>query len=132
MSIVWDVLPETMLSQLADAQSKAIYQAVRALAEKYAPIIQKHMNASIPWHAGGEPDISKATPEDELTISPEPNDMYAWVEEQINEMVIIYLGHDAMINPEPTLEEELAYAPPAMDYFGPQIMADIRAMLGGG
>lgn len=121
MPIAWDVLPENMLFDLATAQANAINEFVYDLAVEYAPQIQDYMNASIPWH-GFEPDISED----------EPNDMYAWVEGKINEMVIIYLGHDAMINPEKTLYQELEYAMPAMDYFAPQIMADIRAMLGGG
>lgn len=120
MPVTWTVTPEDMLSQLADVQAKAIYQFVHALAVEYAPQIQDHMNASIPWH-GGEPDIS----------DDEPNDMVAWVEEVVNQMVIIYLSHDEMANPEKTLEKELAYVPPALDYFGPRIMSDIRSALGG-
>jgi len=121
MPVRWTTTPEAAFTALADAQAKAIYQYVHELAIEYAPQIQDYMNASIPWHVPGEPDIS----------ADEPNDMYAWVETEIYRMVTIYLGHDKMAVPEPTLEKELAYAPPAMDYFGPQILADVRAALGG-
>lgn len=122
MPVTWTVTPEAALSDLSDAQAKAIYQAVHALVESYAPVVQAYMNDSIPWHTPGVPDISEE----------EPHDMYAWVETVTNQVVTMYLGHDAMANPEKTLYKELEYALPAMDYFGPQIMADIRAMLGGG
>ncbi len=120
MPVVWQVTPEQAFGTLADAHAKAIYVAVRALVESYAPVAQRYMNDSIPWHTPGVPDVSEE----------EPNDMYAWVEVVTNMIVTMYLGHDKMTNPEKTLERELEYAPPAMDYFGPLIMRDIRNMLG--
>jgi|SRR5882672_7354116 len=120
MAIVWSVTPENAFGDLADAYAKAIYPAVRDIVEGYVPIAQAYMNDSIPWHADGQPD----------TDIDEPNDMYAWVEGMVNRTLILYLGHDKMAVPEKTLEKELAFAPPAMDYFGPLIMRDVRALLG--
>lgn len=117
--IKWTYPPDKALKDLAVKQGIDVHAAVLKLANQYVPAIDVTLNNLVPWH-NGEPDAP--TPD-------EPVDLFSWVEDEPGKQVVIYMSHFAMVDPEPTLDDELAFVPVAIDIFGPQIMADIAAML---
>jgi len=117
--LMWENRPDIAWADLAGAQQQGVEAAVVNLCESMVPEMNDHMNARIPWHVNGEADLSED----------EPEDLYAYVESEPGKAVYVYMTHWDMVNPEETLQDELAFVPEAIDYYGPVIMQRIRQML---
>lgn len=112
----WDITPERAFGDLTDAYIAAIRNGVRQIAAYYAPQIESWMKANASW--------TDRTGNARQTLSAE-------VEDVSLDMVKIVLAHGVEYGVWLEIAHAGAYSilGPAIDYWGPQIWADVQTML---
>jgi hypothetical protein len=116
MSFRWSTPPRTAWGDLSAAYVLAIRNGVRAIAQRRAPEIEAWMKENAPW--------TDRTGNARQTLSAE-------VEDATLDMVSILLagGVEYQIFLELAHGGNWAIIAPAVDYWGPILWADVRAML---
>ena len=112
----WILRPEEVYDEVAQRYNVALHDGVRAIANSYVPKIEKWMTDNAAW-------------EDRTGLA--RDELYAGVEEAIGQ-VVLNIGHGVHYGLflEVNYAGRFAILNPALDHFAPQIMADIRRMLG--
>lgn len=114
----WVVTPEQAFGELALAYGQSIHRAVSQLAQRYAPVMENWMKENAPWT--------------DRTANARQG-LYTEVTENIaRTMIAIILSHGVHYGLFLEVKQAGKYAivNPAIDYWGPKIWADVRAMLG--
>lgn len=116
MGFKWDVPPDEALVDLTKAYSKAVNDAVYKIALRYAPEIEAWMKSNAPW--------KDRTGNARQTLNSEAAQDLAF------DLVAIFFRHGMEYGRFLELGNGGRYAiiGPAMDHFGPKIMADIQAL----
>lgn len=115
ISFTWDVEPERVFGELAQAYVDEIDTAVLQLANRYAPEIAAWMKENAPW--------TDRTGNARQTLDSE---VY-----ELTETVVIAFGHgvDYGIFLEEANAGRFAIVTPAIDYFAPKIWADVQRLM---
>lgn len=110
----WEVTPEEAFTALYDDYTRRIYQAIQALANRYAPEIEAWLKQNKQW----VDRTGNAT-----------QGLYAEVEATLTEIVIAF-DHSVEYGIWLELKHQGQYAiiAPALDYFAPKFWADVQAL----
>ena len=116
MSFQWDRAPTDVWPEMTDAYVRTIREAVRALADRYAPEIEAYMKVNAPW--------TDRTGNARQTL-------YAEVEQVALDMADIILSHGVEygVNLELDYGGRYAIIGPTMDIFAPRIWRDIVRLM---
>ena len=115
MSFTWQVTPEQAFTELVDAYENEIHNAIKQIADRYAPDIEAWMKSNAPW--------TDRTGNARQTLNTE-------VQEVASVMIGIILAHGVDYGIFLELSNGGAYAiiGPALDYFAPKIWADVQRL----
>ena len=119
MGIVWQVTPDQAFTELVDAYENEIHDAIKQIADRYAPDIEAWMKSNAPW--------TDRTGNARQSLKTE-------VQEVASIMVGIHLSYgnpgeiDYGIFLELSNGGAYAIIGPALDYFAPKIWADVQRL----
>jgi hypothetical protein len=125
MSFQWETTPDKAWGALAATYRAAIENAIKAIADRYAPEIEEYMKINAPW-------VDRT--------SNARQGLHTEVEQAVGEFVTLWLKHRMTygwylegINPA-TMEEmrnagRWAIINPALDVYAPRIWATIQETL---
>ena len=115
MSFTWQVTPEQAFTELVDAYENEIHDAIKQIADRYAPDIEAWMKSNAPW--------TDRTGNARQTLNTE-------VQEVASIMVGIILAHgvDYGVFLELSHGGSWAIIGPAIDYFAPKVWADVQRL----
>lgn len=116
MTFEWQITPQTAFGQLTQEYANAIRRGVRAIADRWAPVLEAEMKSRAPWQ--------------DLTGNARQS-LYAEVEQTSLDMVTIILSHGVSygIYLETMQAGRFSAITPILDEYAPQIWQDVVAML---
>jgi len=115
-SFEWEISPEVAFGQMTAAYIARIRSGVRAIARRRAPEIEEWMKANHPWqNRTGDAEAGLNTVVEDVAL----------------DMVQIILQHGVEYGRylELTRQGVWGVIAPAIDYWGPVVWRDVRAML---
>ena len=126
MGIVWQVTPDQAFTELVDAYENEIHDAIKQIADRYAPDIEAWMKSNAPW--------TDRTSNARQSLKAEVLEDFAF------NLVTIFLSYGATIGSSELGELDYgiflelsnggryAIISPALDEFGPKIWADVQRL----